>query len=110
MTKKDVVLEYLKAFCSADLNRLKAVLADKFHLKGPFFEFHSREDYISSLEGNLVPNCTFEIIRLMEEGEDVSVFYHYIKPNTTVHVAQLFRFKNSKVSEAVLIFDSRNTD
>ena len=108
MTKKDVVLEYLKAFCSADLNHLKAVMADKFHLKGPFYEFHSRENYISSLKGNLAPNCTFEIIRLMEEGQDVSVFYHYIKPDTTVHIAQLFRLSNDKISETILIFDSRN--
>jgi hypothetical protein len=51
------------------------------------------------------------MIRLMpvvtESDKHVALFYDYQKPDRTMQIAQLFRIEDERISDILLIFDSR---
>ena len=107
MTKRDVVLEFLRFFCSADIDALEPLLSEDLRFSGPYHRFRSSDDYIRSLRNDPPEKCSYRLIGLAEAGNEVYVFYDYEKPDESVTIAQLCRFKDGKIGEILLVFDSR---
>jgi hypothetical protein len=107
MTKPEVVLEFLKHFCNADIDSVAALLTADLRFSGPFYQFDSRRAYIESLKSNPPERCGYKVRSLTEGDNEVSVFYDYEKGTQSVTIAQLCRFKDQKISEIVLVFDGR---
>jgi hypothetical protein len=107
MTKRDVVLEFLRCFCSADIEALEPLLSEDLCFSGPYHRFRSRDAYIRSLRNDPPEKCSYRLIGLAEAGNEVYVFYDYEKPDESVTIAQLCRFKDDKIGEILLVFDSR---
>ena len=107
MTNREVVLEFLRRFCSGEVDGLESLLAEDLQFSGPFHHFGSRYAYIQSLKDEPPEKCGCRVLSLAESGEDVCVFYEYEKSDQSITVAQLCKFKDRKISEILLVFDGR---
>ena len=107
MTKREVVLEFLRCFCNGDIDALEPLLAEDLQFSGPFYCFESRDAYIKSLKDDPPKKFGYRLLSLAESGDDVCVFYDYEKSNQSITIAQLCRFKGRKIGEILLVFDGR---
>ena len=102
---KSLARSFVECFCKADLEGIDALLSMQFNLKGPLFEFDSKQDYIDSLSGNLEADPEAAILSVIGNTEEATAFYYY-KGNL---IAQLFRCSEGKIYQSVLVFDTKNT-
>lgn len=72
-------------------------------MKGPLFEFDSREAYIGSLENNLEADPNAEILSVVSNKNEAAAFYTY-KGNT---IGQMFWCDEGKIIETLLVFDTK---
>jgi len=107
MANRELAMEFLRCFCAGDVNGLAALLADDLQFKGPFHEFKSSEAYVDTLKTDPPGKCGCLVLSVTENGDNVSVYYDYVKSDRTITIAQLFKFKNRKISEILLVFDGR---
>ena len=105
MRNRTVVDEYLDYFCGANIDGVESTLADTFCLRGPLFEFDSREAYIQSLRDNPLEKASYRILATTQADDTVSVFYEYTKSSSSNVIAQFFRIKENKIVETLLVFD-----
>lgn len=106
MSNRDIAVEYVHQFCNANIDGVEANLASNFQLRGPLFEFDSRNAYIASLRENPPEPAAYEILDVSESENTVSVYYSYEKSTGSIIIAQLFRFNGGKICETLLVFDS----
>ncbi len=97
MNKQNIALEFLKCFCSGNINALRTLLSEDFQFKGPFLQSNSRDEYITVLEKDKPEKCDFSVLKVFEDDEGVCIFYEYIKQESTVTIAQM----NASVCRAV---------
>jgi hypothetical protein len=107
MTNRDVASEYLRLFCAGDVAGLAPLLAEDLHLNGPLFHFWSRDSYLDSLMCGPLENCGYRILSFKESAETVSIYYEYEKMGGVVTIAQLFKIRNGKICETLLVLDGR---
>jgi len=107
MTNKDVAVLFVQNFCESKIDLLGPLLTETFRLSGPFFECQSREEYLQKLKEHPPEEAIFNIINCFEDGEQVCLVYDYTKAASTTTIAQLFQFRDQKISEIQLIFDGR---
>ncbi|MFH1277968.1 MAG: nuclear transport factor 2 family protein [Candidatus Eisenbacteria bacterium] len=105
MTRSETAVRFLEAFCRNDLDLLASLLTEDFRLQGPFGFFPSRSAYLASLEEDPPEESGFEVLRMVDGGEEVCLFYEYTKPRGTALVAQLFLFREEKIAETLLVLD-----
>ena len=110
MEHRQTVTDFLTRFCAQDLIALGALLTPTFRMEGPFFRFHSREEYLGSLAADAKEPRDFRILRLFEDGDEVMVLYRFMKPGVDTVMAQLFRFREEQIAETMLVFDGRAFD
>ncbi len=108
MTQLDLALEFLRRFCRGEVAGLEAVLAEDLRLRGPFGHFDSRADYLASLAEDPPEEATFRILQAFEAGDRVGLFYSFEKPDVTATMAQLCTFADGRITEILLVFDSRD--
>lgn len=65
MQNPTVVDEYLDHFCSGNIDGVESTLAHGFRLRGPLFEFDSREAYIQSLRDNPLEKASYRILETL---------------------------------------------
>ena len=102
MDSNSLAKSFIECFCEADLNGIDSLLSKDFRLKGPLFEFESKQDYIASLNGDLKADPEAEILSIIGNGNEVAAFYKY----KGKLIAQLFRCSEGKIDETVLVFDT----
>lgn len=107
MNKVEIATEFIDRFCSGTLEGLEELLLDDFRFKGPLFHFSSREDYLESLHNDPPKHGDCKILSITENSEEVSIYYDYGKEEGCLTIAQLFKFKSNKISEILLVFDSK---
>lgn len=107
MYNKDLAKKYLEAFCAGDLPHLESLLADDLRFRGPFHNFRSASEYMDSLRCDPPEECGFKIYSITENENTVAVFYEYQKPDRVVQIAQLFEFKEQRIKDILIIFDTR---
>lgn len=110
MEQTKAVTDFLTHFCKQELEQLGALLAPGFCMEGPFFRFHSREEYLGSLSADAREPRDFRILRVFEDGTEVMVLYQFMKAGVDTLMAQLFRFRDGQIAETVLVFDGRAFD
>lgn len=104
MDGKSLAKSFVECFFNADLEGIDSLLSTQFNLKGPLFEFDSKQDYIDSLNGNLEVDPEAEILLVIGNENEATAFYKY-KGNL---IGQLFRCNEGKIQETVLVFDTKN--
>lgn len=106
MNKREVALEFLKCFCSGDVEGMAPLLADDLQFRGPLFQFDSSDAYLQSLRDDPPEKCGCRVVSVTEGEGSVSIYYDYEKSGMPLAIAQLFRFRNDRISEILLVFDT----
>ena len=101
-------MRYLEAFCAGDIDELGSLLAPDLRFVGPFHEFDSSAAYLECLAADPPAECSYHVLSRMEKGDSAAVFYEYVKPQRSTTIAQLFRVRNGRISEILVIFDGRD--
>ena len=101
---RDGFVLFVECFCKADLEGIDSILSMQFSLEGPLFRFDSKQEYMDSLNGNLVADPEAEILSVTGNADEAAVFYNY-RGNL---IGQLFRCNDGKIYETVLVFDTEN--
>lgn len=107
MTKQEIAQEYLKCFCEGNVSGLIPLLAPQLQFNGTFYNYNSAAEYLNSLRNDPPEKCTYTVLSITENDDSVAVFYEYGKPGGAIKIAQLFKIKNQKIKEILLIFDGR---
>ena len=78
-SRRDTAMRFLECFCSGDIEGLAPLLAEDLRLRGPLFQFDSRESYLTSLRQNPPERCEHRLLSVTEDAEAglVSMFYEY---------------------------------
>ena len=106
MDNREVAMESLRCFCAGDVSGLASLLAEDLVFRGPFHQFSSRDAYLDSLKKDRPEKCDYRVLSVTESGDSVSIYYDYEKRERTITIAQLFKFRNRKISEILLVFDT----
>jgi len=106
MTNRDLALAYLRAFCAADIDALRPLLAADLRFSGPLHRFASSAEYLEVLAADPPQACGYEILDMAETDDSVAVFWEYRKPGKPVTIAQLFRIRGERISDILLVFDT----
>lgn len=107
MKKVEIAKEFIDQFCRGNVEYLEELLQENLHFQGPLFKFSSRNDYLESLRADPPKNNKYRVLSITENEEEVSIYYEYGKANGSLTIAQLFRFEGNKISEILLVFDSK---
>lgn len=104
---REIALEFVTAFCAGDVDALVPLLTDDLQFSGPFFKFNSASAYLDVLRSGPLEPSGCRLISVTANTDSVSVYYDYDKSAATITVAQLFTFRDQKISEILLVFDGR---
>ena len=107
MTNRDVAMEYLRCFCAGDIDGLSRLLAADLRFSGTFHTYASASEYLDSLRSDPPEKCEYKVLSVTEGEGAVAVFYEYQKPDRAMQIAQLFKIRDHKINEMLLIFDGR---
>jgi hypothetical protein len=108
MNAKQLAKNYLDIlFYGKNLDELKEIFASNFRFRGPFYTFDSAEDYINTLKSDPPKDFKYKIIASFEDKSSVCLIYQFLKPGVKTPMAQFFKISNGKISEILLIFDTR---
>lgn len=108
MTNRDLALEYLHCFCGGNIDGLSSLLAADLIFSGTLHDYHSASDYLDSLRIDPPDKCEYNVLSVTEGDDAVAVFYEYQKPEHVLQIAQLFKIRDYKINEIILIFDARD--
>ncbi|MCU7844518.1 MAG: nuclear transport factor 2 family protein [Candidatus Thiodiazotropha sp. (ex Monitilora ramsayi)] len=98
---------YLHCFCAGDIDALSPLFTRDLIFDGPFHRFTSARDYLRCLHDDPPQPCGYRVLSLTENRDEVVLLYDYLKPRHPVRIAQRFRFRQQRISEILLIFDTR---
>ena len=107
MTNREVVLEYLRCFCGGDVDGLEPLIAPGLSFKGTLNTYHSGTEYLDSLRSDPPNRCEYKVLSITENEDSIAVFYDYEKPDQVVRIAQLFKIRDQRIREVLLVFDGR---
>jgi hypothetical protein len=107
MTNREIALEYLRCFCTGDIEGLEPLLAPDLIFNGTFHSFNSSEEYLASLRSVPPEKCQHNILSITENTDSVALFYEYQKPSGEMQMAQLFKISGQQINEILLVFDGR---
>ena len=84
MTPHDLALRYMEIFFSGrELYRLEDILDEDCQFRGPFYQFDSAQDYITSLKADPPVSSSYNIIHSFEQGNVVNLIYEFSKPGAS---------------------------
>jgi hypothetical protein len=108
MIAKELALRHMKIiFDGKDPRNLNTLLHDQFTFRGPFYQFSNKHDYIQSFIENPPRDFQYRILHISEDHNSVCIIYEFEKRGMITPMAQLFRIKEERIHEILLIFDSR---
>jgi len=106
MTPLELAICYMEIFFSGkDLDRLEAILHEEFQFRGPFYQFHSAQEYIACLKADPPVDCSYNINHTFEKNNVANLIYSFSKPGVSTTMSQLFEARDNKIVKMVLIFD-----
>ena len=100
-------MTYLRCFSTSDIDGLKPLFTKDLIFNGPFHHFTSAEDYLQGLRDDPPEPCDYRLLSLTENRDEVVLLYDYLKPQHPVRIAQRFKFRQQRISEILLIFDTK---
>ena len=96
--------DFARAFCAADIDRVEALLAEDFSLKGTLFRYHSRADYITALRRDPPERGQCNILEAHGSIKGAAVLYEHVRSEGSILIAQ-FTIGRDIISEMRLVFD-----
>lgn len=105
MNHREIAEKFIACFCAGDIDGLATLLADDLRFTGPFFRFDSSNAYLDSLRNDPPEPGSYRLLSVTEDSDAVSVFYEYDKNGRPMTIAQLFGFRNGRISDILLVFD-----
>lgn len=93
-----------------DIDGIEPFLVPELRLEGTLSTYNSASEYLNALIENPPEECDYKILIVTDNDGEVAVFYIYRKPNHNLPIAQLFKIRNNKIYEVLLIFDGRSFD
>lgn len=93
-------------FSGENLSELGHVLAPDLSFTGPFYAFHSAEDYIASLEADPPVGCAYELVGSFESESAACLVFRFTKPGISATMAQLFEVEGGRIRKIHLVFDT----
>jgi len=107
---RTVVLDYLRAFYSADFQTARSLVADNFTFSGPFIHAEGKDAFFSSATGLTPIVRGFQLLHQWEDGEHVCTFYEFTLDTPagkgTILAAEWNQVRDGWVVSARLVFDS----
>lgn len=107
MNNREMAMEFLSCFCAGDVEGLVPLLAKDLRFVGPFHQFDSRDAYLDSLRNDPPEKCGYWVLSVTESEDSLSIYWVYEKSDGDLTIAQLFKFRDQKISEILLVFDGR---
>lgn len=105
MDAREVSISFAEAFCASDLPRLASLLAPSFRLRGPLFQFDTREGYLQSLASDPPEPGACCILQVTGSAEEAAILYEYGRSPTPLLVAQFNRLSHGLITDVRLVFD-----
>lgn len=106
MQNKQIALKYLECFCAGDVDGIADFYTSDLNFSGTLMQFDNAQDYFRVLKNDPPVPAKYRLVCLIGEGDEIAMFYDYIKPEDTVRIAQLLKFRNGKICEDHVIFDA----
>lgn len=107
MSPLKIALTYMEIFFSGkNMERLYDILADDLIFEGPFYQFHSAQEYIDSLVSAPPIDCEYKLLKSFANGNSVNLLYTFSKPGISTPMSQWFEICDGKISKILLIFDT----
>ena len=107
MTNRDIALEYLRCFCAGDIDGLEPLLATDLKLEGTLGSYESASEYLNSLRSDPPDRSEYSVSSVTEGEDSVAIFYEYQKPAGKLTIGQLFKIREGRIREVLLVFDGR---
>jgi hypothetical protein len=100
-------MEYIRRYCDADIQGLEPLLAPGLRLTGTYHSFSSAGEYLDALRTDPPEAGEYTVLGVTEGEDSVAVFYDYHKPAHGMRTAQLFKIRDYRIHEILLVFDGR---
>jgi hypothetical protein len=108
MTPLDLALKYMEIFFTgSDFEEFNHILTQDFQFQGPFYQFDSALSYINALKYDPPKACEYQIIKSYENDSSACLVFQFSKPGILVKMAQTFEIRDGKISQTLLIFDTK---
>jgi len=105
----DLALEFLRIFYSGEgIERLSNILDDNLHSKGPLFESTSAKAYMDALISDPPTGMSYNIRSTYQNKDMVCIIYDFHKDGVSAPMVQEFQAKGNKISQILLVFDSKD--
>lgn len=105
---RDVAAAYLVAWRPADVDRLRAVLADDVSFHGPLAQVDGADAYADSIRGLFAATEKLVVHRVWVDGDDVLTWFDLHMPGAPpAPVAQWCHVRNGQVKRVQVTFDPR---
>jgi hypothetical protein len=103
-TSKEIVLSFLKALNEEEFNSAQELLDASFRFEGPLGIRNNSKDYMQDMEKI---KLKYEIEKVFEEGNYVSLFYKVSIAGQNLPTAGLYNVENGKLKSLRVLFDPR---
>ena len=105
MTNREIAERFLQLFCEGNLTGLESLLDENLSFRGPLLSAASRQEYMQALRASPPVPTPYRIVSLTEDAEDqVAVLWEYHRDGQSVHIEQLFSFRDRRIVDIVLMF------
>ncbi len=103
----NTALKFIDIFFSGqELEQLLEIMTEDCQFRGPLFSFDCAKDYVNALTNDPPTNCHYHLIEILENENNVCVWYRFEKGEIVTPMVQLFEFHQSKIRRIGLVFDT----
>lgn len=106
MDAQALAKEYVRCFCHGDLSGMSAILAEDFHIRGPLYEFNSRQAFIDRLASLNAPTAEYDVLSCIACIDEACVFFRYQLGKLDLTMAMQFLCAGNRIRSALLVFDT----
>lgn len=107
MTPRDLAMRYLEIFCSGqNIDMLRELLADDLSFRGPLHRSATAADYLEALRADPPQAAEFKLMGCYDDATSACLVYQYTKQGVCVPMAQMFKVRDGRISEILLVFDT----
>jgi hypothetical protein len=104
---KEIVLSYQDAIGRKDFQAARKLLSDTLDFRGPLETFHQADDFLHAIQKLSAIVEGVDILKVFEEGNDVSLFCDLKTRVGTSFVAEWYKVNDGKIASMRVAFDAR---
>lgn len=105
---RDIAATYIEAWKAADVDRLRAILADDVSFRGPLAQVQGADEYADSIRGLFGATEKLIVHKVWVDGDDVLTWFDLHMPGAPpAPVAQWCHVRGGLVARVQVTFDPR---